>query len=84
MNVEQLLAFLIIGAISGWLASRLMKQGGFGLFGNTVVGVFGAFIGSVVFGKLGINAGGLIGNIVIATVGAGMLLFVVGLIKSRQ
>ena len=83
MAIESLLAFLFIGAIAGWLAGKLMKGGGFGLLGNIVVGVIGALIGGYVFDAVGIRAGGIIGSIVIATVGAGILLFVVGLIKKN-
>lgn len=81
MAIESLLAFLFVGAVAGWLAGKLMKGGGFGLLGNIVVGVIGAFIGGYVFDAVDIRAGGMIGSIVIATVGAGILLFVVGLIK---
>ncbi|NNC78259.1 MAG: GlsB/YeaQ/YmgE family stress response membrane protein [Woeseiaceae bacterium] len=81
MEIESLLAFLIVGAIAGWLAGKMMKGGGFGLLTNIVVGVIGAFIGAFVFGAVGIQAGGIIGSIVIATVGAGILLFGVGLFK---
>ena len=73
--------FLAIGAIAGWLAGTLMKGGGFGLLGNIVVGVIGAILGGFLFGLLGISAGGLIGSIVTATAGAALLLFVVGKIK---
>ena len=55
--------------------------GGFGLVGNIVVGVIGAFIGGYLFSALGIAAGGLIGSLVTATVGALVLLWVVGLLK---
>ncbi len=83
MAIESLLAFLFIGAVAGWLAGKLMKGGGFGLLGNIVVGVIGALIGGYVFDAVGVRAGGMIGSIVIATVGAGILLFVVGLIKKN-
>lgn len=81
MEGTGLLMFLIIGAVAGWLAGKLMKGGGFGLVGNIVVGVIGAFIGGYLFGALGIVAGGLIGSLVTATVGALVLLWVVGLLK---
>ena len=81
MNVTNLIIFLIIGAIAGWLAGTLMKGKGFGLLGNIAVGIIGAIIGGFVFGLLGISAGGIIGLIVTATVGAAILLFVVGLLK---
>lgn len=83
MAIESLLAFLFVGAVAGWLAGKLMKGGGFGLLGNIVVGVVGAFIGAFVFGAVGIRADGIVGSIVIATVGAGILLFAVGLIKKN-
>lgn len=84
MESTGLIAFLFIGAIAGWLAGTLMKGGGFGLFGNIVVGIIGAVIGGYVFGLLGVSAGGMIGAIVTATVGAAILLFFVGLIKKGK
>ena len=84
MESTGLIAFLFIGAIAGWLAGTLMKGGGFGLFGNIVVGIIGAVIGGYVFGLLGISAGGMIGAIVTATVGAAILLYFVGLIKKGK
>jgi uncharacterized membrane protein YeaQ/YmgE (transglycosylase-associated protein family) len=76
-----LLIFLAIGALAGWLAGTLMKGGGFGLLGNIVVGVIGAVVGGWVFGLLGITASGMIGSFITAVVGAGILLFIVGLVK---
>jgi uncharacterized membrane protein YeaQ/YmgE (transglycosylase-associated protein family) len=81
MDVQALVIFLAIGAVAGWLAGTLMKGGGFGLLGNIIVGVIGALVGGLLFGFLGITATGLIGSIVTATVGAVLLLFLVGLIK---
>lgn len=84
MESTGLIAFLIIGAIAGWLAGTLMKGGGFGLLGNIVVGIIGAVIGGWVFGLLGISAGGFIGSIVTATAGAAILLYFVGMIKKGK
>lgn len=84
MEPTGLIAFLIIGAIAGWLAGTLMKGGGFGLLGNIVVGIIGAVIGGRVFGLLGISAGGFIGSIVTATAGAAILLYFVGMIKKGK
>jgi uncharacterized membrane protein YeaQ/YmgE (transglycosylase-associated protein family) len=81
MDVQALVIFLAIGAVAGWLAGTLMKGGGFGLLGNIIVGVIGALVGGLLFGFLGITATGLIGSIVTATVGAVLLLFLVGLMK---
>ena len=73
--------FLIIGLVAGWLAGQLMKGGGYGLIGDLVLGVVGAFVGGWLFGALGINAGGLIGSLITATVGAVVLVLAVRLIK---
>ncbi|HHH39503.1 MAG TPA: GlsB/YeaQ/YmgE family stress response membrane protein [Sedimenticola sp.] len=77
----EILVFLAIGAIAGWLAGLLMKGGGFGLLGNIVVGVLGSVVGGFLFKVLGISSSGTIGSIVTATAGAVVLLFVVGLVK---
>ncbi|NKJ19899.1 GlsB/YeaQ/YmgE family stress response membrane protein [Dyella sp. SG609] len=77
-----ILAWLVIGAVAGWLAGVVMKGGGFGLVVDIVVGIVGAFIGGWLSGLLGISlGGGLIASIVTATLGAIVLLFVVRLFK---
>jgi len=77
-----ILAWLVIGAVAGWLAGLVMKGGGFGLLVDIVVGIVGAFIGGWLSGLLGISlGGGLIASIVTATLGAIMLLFVVRLFR---
>ncbi len=77
----EFLYFLLIGAISGWLAGQLWKGSGFGLIGNIVVGIIGSFIGGWLAGKLGIGGGGLLWQILISAGGAWVLLFVISLIK---
>jgi uncharacterized membrane protein YeaQ/YmgE (transglycosylase-associated protein family) len=77
-----ILAWLVIGAVAGWLAGLVMKGGGFGLLVDIVVGIVGAFIGGWLSGLLGISlGGGMIASIVTATLGAIVLLFVVRLFK---
>ncbi|BBP47081.1 membrane protein [Thiosulfatimonas sediminis] len=78
-----LIVFLMIGAIAGWLAAKLMKGRGFGLFGNLIIGVIGALIGGFVFDILGITANGFIGSIITATIGAGILLYAAKLMNQR-
>ncbi|KLT70271.1 MULTISPECIES: GlsB/YeaQ/YmgE family stress response membrane protein [Flavobacterium] len=75
------LYFLLIGAISGWLAGQLWKGGGFGLFGNIIVGIIGGIFGGWLAAKLGIGGGGLLWQIIIAAGGAWVLLFIISLIK---
>lgn len=80
--MTNLIWFLIIGAIAGWLAGLLMKGGGFGLLGDIIVGIIGAFLGGWLFGVLGIHiGGGLVGSLIVAFLGAVVLLFLVRLIK---
>ena len=63
-----LLVFLLVGIVAGWLAGKLVRGGGFGLIGDLVVGVIGAFVGGFLFNSLGVSSGGgLLGSIVAAT-----------------
>ncbi len=75
-----LIIFLLIGAAAGWLAGNIMRGGGFGLLGNIVVGVIGAFIAGLLLPGI-IALSGLVGQIISATIGAVILLFIVSLIK---
>jgi uncharacterized membrane protein YeaQ/YmgE (transglycosylase-associated protein family) len=81
MSTEHLLLFLVIGILAGFLAGKIMKGSGFGIIGDLIVGVIGAFIGEWVFGLLGISSGGIIGLLVAAIVGALILLYVIRLVK---
>lgn len=77
-----IIAWLVIGAIAGWLAGLLVKGGGFGLLGDIVVGIVGALIGGWLAGVLGISlGGGLVGSLITAVIGAVILLFIIRLIK---
>ena len=76
-----LLWFLLIGLVAGWLAGQVTKGRGFGVIGNLIVGVVGAFIGGFVFDSLGIAAYGLLGSLIAAFVGALILVWLVGVIK---
>lgn len=77
-----IIAWLIIGAIAGWLAGVLVKGGGFGLIVDIIVGIVGAFIGGWLAGLLGIHIGaGMISSIITAIIGAVILLFIIRLFK---
>ena len=74
--------YIIIGAIAGWLAGKIMKGGGFGLLMNMVLGIIGGVVGGWVFGLLGLSSeGGTIGSLVTSVVGAVLILYVGRLIK---
>lgn len=79
-DLQSLIILLVIGAIAGWLAGQIVKGYGFGLVGNIVVGVIGAFIGQWLFPALGLGSD-LIGLIISATLGAIILLFLIGLLR---
>ncbi len=79
-----ILTWIIVGAIAGWLASLIIK-GGFGLIGNIVIGIIGAFLGgwlsttilNLPYGVTGFD----LTSVLVATGGAVVVLFVLSLIK---
>lgn len=74
--------FIIIGAIAGWLAGKIMKGGGFGLLMNMVLGIIGGVVGGWVFGLLGLSTdGGILGSLITSVAGAVLILYVGRLIK---
>ena len=78
--VESLIAWLIVGAIAGWLAGLIVKGFGFGLIGNIVVGIVGAVIAGLLFG-VNMNAGITVESFLYALLGAVILLAIVNLIR---
>jgi len=77
-----IIAWLVIGAVAGWLAGVLVKGGGFGLLVDILVGIVGAFIGGWLAGLLGIGVGGgIAASVVTATIGAVVLLLLLRLIR---
>jgi uncharacterized membrane protein YeaQ/YmgE (transglycosylase-associated protein family) len=77
LSNQSLLVILFVGVIAGWLAGRVMEGGGFGLIGDLVVGLVGAFIGNWLLPRLGIHLGvGVVAAIVNAFIGAVVLLLI--------
>jgi uncharacterized membrane protein YeaQ/YmgE (transglycosylase-associated protein family) len=75
LNPGGLLARLIVGLVAGFLASMVMRGGGYGILGDIIVGIVGAFIGGFVASLLGFGgSAGLVGSIVIAFIGACILI----------
>ena len=81
LEPQSILAWIVIGAIAGWLAGLLVKGYGFGLFGNIVIGILGAGIAGLLAPALGISTQSFGGNIVAALLGALVLLLLVGLVR---
>jgi uncharacterized membrane protein YeaQ/YmgE (transglycosylase-associated protein family) len=75
------IGWIVIGAIAGWLAGRIVEGYGFGFVGNLVIGIIGACIGGLILPRLGIIPASTLGNLIAATLGAVVLLFVLGLLK---
>lgn len=81
MAGNQLIWFLVVGLIAGWLAGTIMKGSGFGIVGDLVVGVLGAVLGGWLFSLLGITTWGLLGSILVALCGALVLLWLVRVLR---
>ena len=71
-----LLISVVLGAVSGYLASLIMKTKG-GLLRNIILGVIGGLVGKLLFGSLGISFAGILGTIVVSVVGACIVIFLV-------
>lgn len=73
--------WIVIGLIAGWAAGRIMKGGGYGVIADILLGIAGGIIGGWLVGLLGIGAGGFIWSVVVAILGAVILIWVTRLIK---
>ena len=84
IGVDSIIVMIVVGAIAGWLAGQILRGFGFGLIGNIIVGIVGAFIGVWLMTTLRIMPfAGFLGSIINATIGAVVLLAVIGLIRRR-
>jgi uncharacterized membrane protein YeaQ/YmgE (transglycosylase-associated protein family) len=84
MSGESLLVILVVGAIAGWLAGLIVRGYGFGLIPDICVGIIGALIGSWLLPRLGVHMGaGIVNAIIVATIGAIVLLIILGLFRRR-
>jgi uncharacterized membrane protein YeaQ/YmgE (transglycosylase-associated protein family) len=76
------LVWIVVGLIAGWLAGQVMKGGGYGVLVDIVLGLLGGLVGGCVFGLLGIwPGGGMIGSIIVAFVGAVILVWFTRFLK---
>jgi len=84
LSGESLIVILFVGLAAGWLAGKIVRGAGFGIIGDIVIGVVGAFIASWLFPRLGIHLGfGLVSKIIDSAIGAIILLVVVRLLRGR-
>ena len=92
ISLATLVIWIIVGGLAGWLASRVVRGGGLGLLGDVVVGIIGAFLGGLVLSQLlpGVYAftgeftGFSLGSLIVAFVGAVILILVVRLFTARR
>jgi uncharacterized membrane protein YeaQ/YmgE (transglycosylase-associated protein family) len=80
-----ILTWIIVGAIAGWLASIIMKGGGYGLIGSIIIGIVGAFVGgwlsTIIFNLPFAVTGFNLTSVIVATVGAIVVLFILSLFR---
>lgn len=83
LSSESLLVILFVGLVAGWLAGKIVRGTGFGIIGDIVVGIIGAFVASWLFPKLHITIGsGLVSEIIFSAIGAVILLLIVRLVRT--
>ncbi len=82
MSGESLIVILFVGLVAGWLAGKIVRGAGFGIIGDIIIGIIGAFIASWLFPQLGIHLGvGIVSEIIFSAIGAILLLLIVRLIR---
>jgi uncharacterized membrane protein YeaQ/YmgE (transglycosylase-associated protein family) len=83
IDFEAITAWIIIGGIAGWMAGLIVEGYGFGLVGNIVIGIIGAAIASLITPLIGLNIETKLGHVIAATLGAIVLLVLVGALRRR-
>lgn len=82
LSGESIVVILFVGLIAGWLAGKVVRGAGFGIIGDIIVGIAGAFVSSYLFPRLGFHLGtGLVSEIIYSAIGAIVLLLIVRLIR---
>jgi uncharacterized membrane protein YeaQ/YmgE (transglycosylase-associated protein family) len=79
-----IIAWLVVGLIAGWLAGLMMKGGGYGLLGDLILGLIGSFVGGLLLSFFVEGAAGFWGSILVAFLGACVLIFLVRMFTGRQ
>jgi uncharacterized membrane protein YeaQ/YmgE (transglycosylase-associated protein family) len=76
--------WILVGIIAGWLTGKIMKGTGYGFLGDLAIGILGAIAGGTIMEHLGLGGGGLIYTILVATLGAILLVFLFRLIFRKS
>jgi uncharacterized membrane protein YeaQ/YmgE (transglycosylase-associated protein family) len=83
MDGVGIIGAIVIGILAGWIAEKVMRRN-HGILTNLIVGVVGSFLGAFIANMLNLNFGGWIGTLLVATAGAILLLFLLGLFTGRR
>ncbi|TCL09812.1 putative membrane protein YeaQ/YmgE (transglycosylase-associated protein family) [Shimia isoporae] len=79
---SSLFSAIVIGGLAGWLAGKLVRGGGFGLIGNVILGIGGAFLANFALPLIGLGFGsGFLGSVISAMLGAAVVLIIIRLVK---
>lgn len=78
-----IIAWLVVGLISGFLAGTVMKGGGYGLIGDIVVGLIGAMVGGFVVGFFQTGIAGFWGSVFVSFLGACILIAIVRAVQGK-
>jgi uncharacterized membrane protein YeaQ/YmgE (transglycosylase-associated protein family) len=82
MSAQGIVVILLVGIVAGFLAGKIVRGAGFGLIGDLIVGIAGAFVANWLFPHFGIHIGvGIVASIIYSMLGAIILLLVFRLIK---
>jgi uncharacterized membrane protein YeaQ/YmgE (transglycosylase-associated protein family) len=84
LSPGSIIAWLLVGLIAGWLAGLMMKGSGYGVIGDIVVGLIGSFLGGLILSFFVEGIAGFWGSILVAFVGACVLIVLVRAISGRQ
>jgi len=83
ITLSTVIWWLLVGLIAGFLASVVMRGGGYGILGDIVIGIVGAILGGFLAGLLGLGASGFVGTVIIAFIGACILIAILRAVSYR-
>jgi uncharacterized membrane protein YeaQ/YmgE (transglycosylase-associated protein family) len=81
---ETIIGWIVLGLVAGWLAGKIMGEGGFGVIGDIIVGLLGALIGGFVVGFFWSGTTGIIGSLLISVIGACILVALIRAIAGNR
>lgn len=83
MNVLSIILYLLLGACAGWLAGKIVRGGGFGLIANIIIGIVGGFLGGWLMSLAHWEKAGLLWELIVAVIGAVVLLLICSLFRKK-